>query len=117
MFETIIDNFLYLVKERPELFANHQADLDHLVQTLPTNAEDTADAISWWIETHPSLEHPFLECLQEGKPRGFVSDKTAAADPKRDYGELVRNVVRESLPSQAHPPQKPAPKDEQTPPV
>jgi hypothetical protein len=117
MFETIIDNFLYLLKERPDLFANHQADLDRLVQTLPANAEATAEAISLWIETQPSLEPLFLECLQEGKSRGFLADKTPAANAERDYGELVRNQMRDSSKSPSPEPQNSAPKDEQTPPA
>ena len=117
MFETIIDNFLYLFKQHPELVANYQTDLDHLVQTLPTEAETVADAITLWIENHPTLDAPFLDYLQEGKQRGFLSDKTPAPDPKRDYGELIRNGVRESFPSSSSQSQKPAPKNEDTPPT
>ena len=113
MFETILDNFLYLVKEHPELFADYQTDLDHLVETLPAEAEAVADAISLWLEGRPTLQDAILPYLEEGKRRGFLSDKTPAPDSKRDYGELVRNQMRVSPPPPA--PQPPTSKDEQTP--
>ena len=115
MFETIIDDFLYLIKAHPELFADYQTDLNHLVQTLPAEAEAVADAIALWLEQRPTLKDAILTSLQEGKVRGFLTDKTPASDAKRDYGELIRNQVRSNSAPPPTAPQPPNPKDEQPP--
>jgi hypothetical protein len=115
MFETIIDDFLYLIKAHPELFADDQTDLDHLVETLPAAAEAVADAIALWLEQRPTLKDAILTSLQEGKVRGFLTDKTPASDAKRDYGELIRNQVRSNSAPPPTAPQPPNPKDEQPP--
>jgi hypothetical protein len=95
-YEKQIRNLLYLLQNRPDLFANLQAERQALSRDLPDDMIQAANAATLWCKTHPDIYTQLLILSNaEGEPERGVSGSPSAYDPKDDKGLL--NQLRISL--------------------
>jgi hypothetical protein len=91
-----LQNFIQLVETQWTLFANHQGELDALLESLPSDKAEMSDAIYEWCESRPDILKA-MDALWERQESDRTPGTQGTAPPPPDpefYQKMLQNAIR-----------------------
>ena len=109
----VLDNFIQLIKTRPELFSEKERNqLEAIITPLSNDVEGLADEIDNWCASHPVIDDALnarlaSQPIGERGPGGIFPSSEPKADYERDLQKELLNALRQSSPPETPKPKTP----------